>query len=78
MRELAHDVSFAGDLMPERFGLCPKFKQELKALLAAGMTTGAANFIHDERGIETFGNSPGRTLARLHADLRLFFAHGAK
>jgi hypothetical protein len=42
------------------------------------MTTSAAKFIHDERGIQTFGKAPGRALARLYADFRLFFAHGAK
>lgn len=40
------------------------------------MTTSAAKFIHDERGIQTFGKAPGRALVRLHADLRLFLAHG--
>ncbi|MGY3695397.1 hypothetical protein ACVIGA_005477 [Bradyrhizobium sp. USDA 3240] len=42
------------------------------------MTTIAAEFIRDERGVQTFQKAPGRALARLHADFRLFFAHGAK
>ncbi|MGY4431264.1 hypothetical protein ACVWWO_003741 [Bradyrhizobium sp. F1.13.1] len=47
----------------------PEVQARINALLAAGMTTGAAKFIHDERGIQTFGKA--RALARLHADLRL-------
>ncbi|MET4601654.1 hypothetical protein ABIB90_001121 [Bradyrhizobium sp. JR4.1] len=54
----------------------PEVQARINAVLAAGMTTGAAKFIHGERGIQTFGKA--RALARLHANLRLFFAHGAK
>lgn len=54
----------------------PEVQARIDALLAAGMTTSAAKFIHDERGVQTFGKAPGRALARLHADLRLFFAQG--
>ncbi|OSJ34651.1 hypothetical protein BSZ19_11530 [Bradyrhizobium japonicum] len=50
----------------------PEVQARINALLAAGMATGAAKFIHDERGIQTFGKAPGRALARLHADLRRF------
>ncbi|MET4037708.1 MULTISPECIES: hypothetical protein [unclassified Bradyrhizobium] len=56
----------------------PEVQARINALLAAGMTTGAAKLIHDKRGIQTFGKAPGRALARLRADLRLFFSHGAK
>jgi hypothetical protein len=42
------------------------------------MTTSAAIFIRDGRGIQTFGKDPARALARFHADFRPFFAHGAK
>jgi hypothetical protein len=64
-------------LMPER-SVPAEVQARIDALLAAGMTTSAAKFIHDERGIQTFGKAPGRALARLHAAFRPFFAHGAK
>ncbi|MDH2352775.1 hypothetical protein QCM80_19245 [Bradyrhizobium sp. SSUT112] len=62
---------FASDLMRERFGPC-EIQARIDALLAAGMTTSAAKFIHHERGKQTFGKALGRALARLHADLRRF------
>jgi hypothetical protein len=40
-------------------------------LLAAGMSNAAARFIDDERNVQTLGRPPGRSITRLHADLRL-------
>jgi hypothetical protein len=54
----------------------PEVQARIDTLLAAGMTTSAAKFIHEERIVQTMGKAPGRVLARLHADLRLFFAQG--
>jgi hypothetical protein len=41
-------------------------------LLAAGMSNAAARFIEDERSVRTLGAPPGRSITRLHADLRLY------
>ena len=54
----------------------PEVQARIDTLLAAGMTASAAKFIHEERSVQTRGKAPGRVLARLHADLRLFFAQG--
>jgi hypothetical protein len=54
----------------------PEVQARIDTLLAAGMTASAAKFIHEERSVQTMGKAPGRVLARLHADLRLFFAQG--
>ncbi len=40
-------------------------------LLAADLPDSAALFMDNERNLKTFGKIPGRTLTRLHADLRL-------
>jgi hypothetical protein len=48
----------------------------IDTLLAAGLPDSAAKFIHEERTVRTMGQARGRVLARLHADLRLFFAQG--
>lgn len=45
-------------------------------LLAAGMSSAAARFIDDERNVQTFGKAPGRSIARLHAELRLHLLRG--
>lgn len=48
----------------------------IETLLASGVPDTAAKFIHDEQTIQTLGKVPGRSLVRLHAQLRLFFAQG--
>jgi hypothetical protein len=45
-------------------------------LLAAGMSTAAARFIDDERNVQTLGKAPGRSMVRLHAQLRLHLLQG--
>ncbi len=48
----------------------------IETLLAAGVPDTAAKFIDEEQTVQTFGRVPGRSLVRLHAQLRLFFAQG--
>ncbi|MDH2342904.1 hypothetical protein [Bradyrhizobium sp. SSUT77] len=72
MRELAHNVGFCRRFDAGEIRSLPEIQARIDALLATGMTTSAAKFIHDERGKQRFGKALGRALARLHADLRLF------